>query len=127
MKPKLMIDWDGTLVENKWPGEGDWLPGAKKALKKLTKKYHVFIYSARTAGINLQWTEALPPEKSEKEFQYIRTMLDNADLEEVDIFLELPLGSPKGKPTAIAYIDDRAIRFEGNWPRTLRQLSRIGG
>lgn len=126
-KPVLAVDWDGTCVEGVWPAEGDWLPGAKKALKKLADKYHVYIWSTRIVGVSYyDWNEELPASKPASEIAYIRRMLDEAGLQEVDIFIGYP-HVREGKLSAVAYIDDKAIRFEGNWPRTLRQLARIGG
>lgn len=115
------MDWDGTCVENVWPAEGDWLPGAVKALKKLVKTHTVYINTARTAPVRFEkWDELLPPEEVEKEVRYIRRMLDEAGLSEIQIW------DSAFKLPAAAYIDDRAVRFEGNWPRILRQLKRLG-
>ena len=120
------MDWDGTCVEQVWPAYGDWLPGAKKALKKLTEKYHVYIWSTRIVGVSFHdWEKPLPPKAVEEEIAYIREMLDEAGLDEVDIFVSYP-GDVVGKLSAVAYIDDKALRFDGDWPRTLRQLNRLG-
>jgi hypothetical protein len=125
-KPVIAVDWDGTCVESVWPKKGDWLPGAKKALKRLTRDYTVNIWTTRIVGVNFfNLNEVLPRELVEKEIAYIRGMLDDAGLQEVEIFETYPHGVP-GKLGAVAYIDDKAVRFDGNWPRTLRQLNRLG-
>lgn len=126
MKPVLAVDWDGTCVEGVWPKQGDWLPGAKKALKKLAVKYHVYIWSTRIVGVSYyDWNEKLDPKLPRGEIAYIRQMLDDAGLREIDIFIGYP-HVLEGKLSAVAYIDDKAIGFDGDWPRTLRQLARIG-
>lgn len=123
----IAVDWDGTCVKNVWPKQGDWLPGAKKALKELLKTYQVYIWSVRIVGVSYQdWNVTIPRPQVLGEISYIRRMLDEAGLEEVKIFESYP-GMHPGKISAVAYIDDKALRFEGNWPRTLRQLKRIGG
>lgn len=126
MKPVIAVDWDGTCVENVWPDEGDWLPGAQKALRKLAAKYTVMIWSTRIVGVSYRdWNVHLPMAKVWSEIDYIRRMLDEAGLQDIGIFESYPDNTP-GKLSAVAYIDDKAIRFEGNWPKTLRQLARIG-
>jgi hypothetical protein len=113
-------------VEGVWPKQGDWLPGAKKALARLAEKYTVMIWSTRIVGVSFyDWNEKLDPKLPEGEIAYIRRMLDDANLQEVDIFVGYP-HVREGKLSAVAYIDDKAIRFDGDWPRTLRQLNRLG-
>ena len=35
--PTIVIDWDGTLVEEVYPAQGWWLPGAVDALWAFVK------------------------------------------------------------------------------------------
>ncbi len=122
MKPALAVDWDATLVENVWPEEGKWLPGAVKALKQLTEKYQVYIHTCRIAPVmHNNWDIPLSKAAVAKEMEYIHRMLREAGLDDVKLWNE-PYKIP-----AVAYIDDKGLRFEGNWPRTLRQLNRLRG
>lgn len=125
-KPIIAVDWDGTCVEQVWPKQGKWLPGAVRALERLTLDYTVYIWSTRIVGVSYyDWSKPLQAETVNKEIAYIRRMLDKAGLDEVEVFVSYP-GDRPGKLSAVAYIDDKAVRFEGNWPKTLRQLKRLG-
>jgi hypothetical protein len=127
VRPIIAVDWDGTCVEQKWPAQGDWLPGAVKALKRLVKDYRVLIYTTRIVGVSYyDWNEVLPRESVQGEIKYIRRMLDEAGLEEVGIFESYPGGIP-GKLSAAAYIDDKAVPFNGSWIAALGKLKRLVG
>src|SRR5437868_10436612 len=102
----VVLDLDGTLVENSWPDLGEWMPGAKKALKSFHKHgCKLVIFSARLNPYD-PWTSA-PRNAAEvqTEFLKVRRMLDDAGFTYVDIWQ-----SP-GKPGASVYIDDRAERY----------------
>jgi hypothetical protein len=115
-KPVAAVDWDGTCVYELYPGMGDWLPGAKEGLMQLTRRYHVYINSARFAPVVFQqWHLALPPGQVENEIAAVRKMLDDAGLKRVDIWT-----SPFKIPAKI-YIDDRAIHFT-NWSETMLEV-----
>ena len=43
----FVVDWDGTCVEEVWPGMGDWLPGAVEALRAMSAVGKTVIYSLR--------------------------------------------------------------------------------
>jgi hypothetical protein len=115
----IAIDWDGTCVKELWPREGDWLPGAQEGLRALAAQYDVYIWTTRIVGREYEdWHRVVPQEQVDKQFAYIRRMLDNADLGHVNIFVSYP-DHGVGKLSAKAYVDDRAIRFEGDWPATV--------
>lgn len=122
MKPTLSVDWDGTLVEHMWPGEGDWLPGAVDALHELVTMYRVVIFSCRVAAYEFGRENVLrPPAVTQREINYIRRMLDEAGLPQVEIWTR-PFKLP-----AVAYVDDRAVHFKGRWERLMPKLRAMAG
>lgn len=126
-KRAIAVDWDGTCVEQTWPEFSPWLPGAQEALRELADEYDVYIWSTRIVGREyLDWEKVLPQEEVDAQIAYIRSMLDEAGLEDVHIFESYP-GHGIGKLSAIAYIDDKAIQFKGDWDQTLAELHGLLG
>lgn len=92
----IAVDWDSTLYSD----ETGWLPDAKRALKVLKRRgFKVVIHSCRA--------------KYPVGEQYIRAALFTAGLD---------LEVTAVKPDADVYLDDKALRFEGDWPAALRQI-----
>lgn len=113
IKNVLCIDFDGVIHQDHLGFHdgtiyGDPLDGALEFIKKLSKKYKIIIYTCKAnperplingkTGIELIWDWL---EKHEMK-QYIHEITFN-------------------KPHAVAYIDDKAIRFE-SWEQTYKQL-----
>lgn len=114
-KNAIAVDWDGTCVAEIWPKQGDWLPGAQDALRELAALYDVYIWTTRIVGRDYEdWHKVVPEMKVQREIAYIRRMLDEAELGHVNIFVAYP-DHGVGKISVKAYIDDKAIRFDGNW------------
>jgi hypothetical protein len=110
---RIVIDWDGTLVEEKWPGMGDWLPGAKEAVATFLEfGYEVVIFSTRLAYVDIDEVTPVDTQQAAK----VRDMLNEAGLHEVRIWTE------PWKPRAFIYIDDRGMRFEGDWENIIEQV-----
>jgi hypothetical protein len=101
----IAVDWDGTLVEGKWPEMGNWLPGAIDALKEFHRRgFKVMVFSVRLSPYWLDGT--LRPEADvKKSIQEVRDMLDEAGLPYVGIWQK------SGKPPFSRLIDDKAIAF----------------
>ena len=114
---QIGIDFDGVIHKNSkgfYDGTvyDEPLPGVKDALKQISKKYIIIVYSAKArmdrmlingkTGVELIW-EWL--EKNDLE-QYIE-----------DVTAE--------KPRAVCYIDDKAIRFS-HWNSAMRDLKELG-
>lgn len=117
-KHTLAVDWDGTCVPSAWPEQPrEWMPGAVEALKEFTSYAHVVIWTARINDWDPWSMQDLDPAHVRDEMQYIRSMLDEAGLTDVEIWTH------RGKPTASVYIDDKAERYHqrpGSW-RAMRQ------
>lgn len=105
---RLCIDLDGTLCEYKAPG-GRYddvrpLPGAAEFLRARRAEGHtVIIYTARhmkTCGGNVGLVVA-------RQGQILHKWLRDHGMEYDELYF--------GKPQADLYIDDNALRFEGNW------------
>jgi len=86
MKPRICVDFDGTI----WDGE-KIIDGCRFTLITLKKFYTISIFSARP---------------TEAERQQMKDILDRNGVPYDEI---LP-----PKPDAVAYIDDKGIKFE-NW------------
>lgn len=114
---RIAVDWDGTcIVDHTWPEMGDWLPGAKEALYRLAHIYdEVVIHTLRVAPVALD------------ERTY-RDPLDQIDaiavmLEEARMPWNVYVWTKPYKPPAEFYVDDRAIRFEGDWDAVLAKIA----
>ena len=98
--------YDGTVYD-------DPIEGSLEALRKLSEKYTIIVYSAKAkpdrplidgkTGTELIW-EWLRKFKMDK---YIKEVTSE-------------------KPRAVFYIDDKAVRFEGSWEKAFSDLSNHG-
>jgi predicted phosphatase len=106
MKPTIAIDFDGVIhaYKNGWQGNANLeppVPGAVDALNALGKVYKVVVYSTRA-----QTTEG-----REAIAGYLKKIGVKETLEITD-----------KKPIAVCYVDDRAIRFRGDWLKTINEI-----
>jgi predicted mannosyl-3-phosphoglycerate phosphatase (HAD superfamily) len=101
MPRTICLDFDGVLnTYSGWKGE-DYLfepqPGAKEFINELRSLgYEVVIHSTRDPMKIGKW------------------LVDHAILGPIKVFKE--------KPPAIAYLDDRAIRFDGDFGKSLEEI-----
>lgn len=119
----VAVDFDGVLhsYERGWADGsiyGDWKPGAVAALSQLTQQYAVFIHTTRNPKQVARWIERTSGYAFECTTRLPRTWWGRRK----------PFWNTQGlllvtdrKLPAIAYIDDRAIRFE-DWWQSLRAL-----
>lgn len=104
--PTVVLDWDGTLVEQKWPDMGDWMPGAVDGVRRLHEAgCHLIVFSARLSPFDPWTSRRRDPAIGAKDAQQMRAMLDDAGLTFVRIW------QLEGKPGADIYLDDKAERF----------------
>ncbi len=108
---RIVVDWDGTCVPQVWPGEPRAMfKGCSEALRAfLSAGYEVVIFSTRLAPRDLDEVTPLLRADKERQVRYIRHVLDVHGLHEVGIWRK------PWKPGALFYIDDKGIRFDGNW------------
>jgi len=88
MPEPVSFDWDHCLVDE----NQEWNEGAKEALRLAERKRGAFIHSCRA---NYAAGE-----------RQIRDKLDESG------FTNIPI---KAKPTASVYVDNLALRYEGDW------------
>lgn len=94
-KPRLCVDFDNTI----WDGV-QVFAGCIEALTRLRKYHTIAIFSAR---------------QTEAERQQMKSILDTFGVPYDEI---LP-----PKPDAVAYIDDKGVRFTGDWATLLQTQS----
>lgn len=110
----VAVDFDGVLhsYERGWANGtiyGDWKPGAVAALTQLMQRYAVFVHTTRDAKQVARWIE----QKSGYAFECTTRVPRSGFWNEQGVVLVTDR-----KLAAIAYIDDRAVRFT-NWPDAL--------
>lgn len=111
-KPRICIDLDGVIHRySKGYQDGSFYdpptPGAKKAIDWLKEHYEIAIFTARMVPDDDRFAPVTSKEDVEK---YLR---DN------DIYFDEVTGH---KLPAVAYVDDRAIEFKGDWEYVLLRV-----
>jgi hypothetical protein len=116
----VAVDFDGVLhsYDKGWHDGsiyGDWVPGADIALTQLMQRYAVFAHTTRNPKQVARWIELRIGHGVECTTRLPRTRWGRRK----------PFWNTQGlllvtdrKLAAVAYIDDRAVRFT-NWPDAL--------
>lgn len=116
----VAVDFDGVLhsYDRGWADGtiyGEWVPGADVALTQLMQRYAVFVHTTRNPKQVARWIERTTGYGVECTTWAPRTWYGRRK----------PFWNTQGlllvtdrKLAAIAYIDDRAVRFT-NWPDAL--------
>lgn len=116
----IAVDFDGVLhtYEKGWHDGtiyGDWMPGAVTALSQLMQRYAVFILTTRDAKQVARWVER----SSGYGFECTTRLPRRGLLRRPGFWNEQgTLLVTNRKLAAVAYIDDRAVRFT-DWPQAL--------
>ena len=115
-KANLAIDFDGVIHNmNKgfYDGTcyGDPIPGSLEAIEKLSKKYKIIVFSAKS-----KTDRPLVDGKTGTELIELWLKKNNILKYVSEITAE--------KPRAILYIDDNAVRFE-NWSDTIKFIDKL--
>jgi hypothetical protein len=113
------VDFDGVIhtYEKGWQDGtiyGDFMPGAVVGLTRLMQQYAVFIHTTRNPRQVARWIECRSGRGIECTTRVPRKGFWNRHGYLLVTSRKLP---------AVAYIDDRGIRFE-NWDQALADLAR---
>lgn len=104
-QPTIAVDFDGVLYNNAagWQGGATTagpMPGARDAVHKLSMRYRLVVFTARgDLGPVWEWLRA------NRMAHYFEDVTNR-------------------KPAAVAYLDDRAVRFI-DWDRAVTELTRL--
>lgn len=103
MRKILAVDFDGTIVENKFPFIGELLPNAKEVINRFVEDYgcDVIVWTCRTG----------------KSLEETRSFLDKAGVKysKINENSERVPFTTSNKIYADLYIDDKAIFSEIDW------------
>ena len=101
---RICIDFDGVVVDYaRYPQIGDVIYESIAVIRELLQSGHeVWIFSARPAEQIWHWFFSTP---------FLEDIVKNPNFHVTNTKVPAPV-----------YIDDRAIRFEGNWDKVLAQL-----
>jgi len=129
-RPTIAIDFDGVIhkYSEGWKDGSIYdepIEGALKAIKELMKDYSVFIFSTRSPWQIVRWLN------SGEHYPYCGAMAyDTANGYEARVIpfwvkfwnKKDVLGVTRRKLPAMVYVDDRALKFEGDWLKTLNEV-----
>jgi hypothetical protein len=108
-KGTIVVDLDGTICEHRFPAFGEPVAGAREALQRLKHAgYWIIIHTVRTSSYyrrtGIYDAEINSPEA-------VRAYLERHQIPCDEIWMH-------DKPVAMAYIDDRGLRLEGDRNRS---------
>jgi hypothetical protein len=110
----IVVDFDGTIAVDDYPGFGKPMPGVSQAFKKLKEAgFEIVVFSCRTGKY----------EHTAKESEVQREGV-LAFLKENDIPFDRLDDGKDGKPHGLVYIDNKAVFYGGNndWDRIAGKL-----
>lgn len=115
----VALDFDGVIhaYDKGWHDGtiyGELIPGALEGIKSLMGECSVFIFTTRDTRQVAEWMTAKTG------------IMTHVDLDPERTFwnLEGRLLATNRKLAAVAYVDDRAVRFE-SWSQTMQDLDNL--
>jgi hypothetical protein len=112
MSKYIQIDFDNTLCSDS--NYGSPTKGAKEAMKRLKKDgFTIIISSARFASY---WKGRKQSEEKKK----IESWLQENGIKYDGLWIP-------DKLAAVAYVDDRAVPFKGDWQSVLDKIKNLNG
>ena len=119
----VVVDWDGTAVKNAWPDQTrEFMPGFVDAMRRFHAAGLIPVIESSRFNPNDYLTQketARSRAQAESERRYVRDTLDEAGLSFVQIHTQ------RGKPTGMAYIDDKGERYNGKTHSWRRMVDRV--
>ena len=112
----VAVDFDGVIhnFDKGWHDGtcyGEPLPGSINAIKSLSKKYNIIIFTAKAK-------KNRPLVNGKTGVELVKEWLEKYDL--IDFVSEITSEKPRAK----IYIDDNGYRFE-SWEKTLNDIEEI--
>lgn len=118
----VTIDWDGCWVRNTFPEIGEPAPGAIEAMRELQEICNPIIFTCRVAPMEIDSFTPRPAALVQQEKQKITDVLESCGL------YNIPIWDKPWKPLAAAYVDDKAVRYNGRsngWDVALMQVKAL--
>lgn len=139
MKKSIAIDFDGVIhsYENGWQDGsiyGKELPCVFECIQELMKTHTVFVFSARKPRQIKQWIRNRTMESGWYDNGGMEAPMSEHDWPKYGFTVQIipfwkkfwnkenVLGITGRKLVADIYIDDRGLKFEGDWLQTMDQL-----
>ena len=122
VKYTISVDFDGTIVEYAFPEIGPLKPVVKETLTKLAEKYTIVVSSCRASQLFRKPNPeiVIPDQHPPGERDFVQEMKDFLVREGIP-HDRVDMGD-EGKVVAVAYIDDRAYRYDNNWEEICQKL-----
>ena len=124
-EPKTVsVDFDQTLCDSVYPDVGPPKEGAREAMQSLKEMgFFIIVSSCRSCSWNWDIYYGDTPHMHACDRDVYKAMV--RWLDENQIPYDLVDDGTKGKVSASYYVDDKAVRFENNWPDVVSQIRQI--
>jgi len=112
----IAVDFDGTIVENKFPKIGEFKPGAKETLAKLYSEGHYIIIWTCRSGIKCSACE---------KFLKINNVKYHVINQQNPENLAFHKGLDTRKVFADIYVDDKHLGFKVDWKKNYKEIQKL--